>query len=172
MRLAGIVVMALGVCVVAGGIVGLALDRKATSVTTAGGGPSSAAPSPSAATATSTPSPLETPQQFLDLHARALRSGDVGFLLGRLHPVVIARFGEDACRSAVTRLIDPTAAFTVKRVDPPAPYVYATDTRSTTVPATLAVLVDRVRQGKTSELTLHLTPVDSRLRWFTDCGLP
>jgi hypothetical protein len=168
-RLAGIALTGLGLAVAITGVVGWALDRgsSSTAATTALSSPS-ATP---AATPTATPSPQETPQQFLDMLAQAMRTGDVAFMLNRLHPVVIARFGSDVCRTAVAKLTDPTAAFNVKRVDAPAPYDYRTDTRSTTVAETTAVTVDRTRQGQTAQLTVHVTLVDARFRWFTDCGL-
>jgi hypothetical protein len=168
-RRAGVAVIALGVCVAAGGVAGLVLNRgAATPVASTSSG---ASLSPSAgASASATPVPVETPEQFLAQLAQAMRGGDASFMLARLHPAVIARFGEAACRAAVAKLTDATAAFIVISVGPPAPYVYTTGTTSTTVPGTLPVTVDRTRQGVIMESTVHLTPVGSQLRWFTDCA--
>lgn len=159
-RRAGIALTALGVCAAAAGAAGLTADR----------GPSAPAPSGPSASASATPAPVETPQRFLDELAQAMRSGDVDFMAARLAPAVIARFGDTACRAAVARFTDPTAAFIVIHVAPPAPYVYTTDTRSTTVPGTLAVTSDQTHQGTIMEVTVHLTPVGDQLRWFTDCS--
>lgn len=171
-RRTGIALMVAGAAVAAGGVAGLIVGRTSSPMTTTSGIPSATASAAAQPTATATPATLETPQQFLDLLAQAMRSGDVGFMLSRLHPVVIARFGEDACRSKLSRLTDPSASFTVQHVEPPAPYVYTTDTRSTTVPGTYAVTVLHTQQGATSQAVVHITPVGALFRWFTDCAAP
>ena len=161
------------------GLVGLLLDRTDETSASAAGTSTSGAPSPSVAAATVAPAPLsttstlapvESPAEFLALLAAAYRSDDVNFLVSRLNPAVIERFGDEACRANLTFTPDPTAAFTVKSVSAPQPYEYKTDTRTTTVPNTLFVDVDQVGGGSTQAVTVHLTPVDGRLTWFRNCA--
>src|SRR5438105_3487397 len=125
--------VAVGACGVIVGAVGLATDRRlsaapASSTTgrsspapTSSASPPSATGRPSTAPGSlSSPTPTvpppaptsatvatETPAEFLDALAAALRSGDDGFLLDRLHPAVIQRFGVDLCRRHVATLHDP-----------------------------------------------------------------
>jgi hypothetical protein len=160
------------------GVVGLLVDR--TDETSASAAATStSAPSPSVASATvapapslsttSTLAPVESPAEFLELLAAAYRADDVDFLVSRLNPAVIERFGVDACRANLTFVPDPTAAFTVKSVSAPQPYDYKTDTRTTTVPDTLFVDVDQAGGGSTQAVTVHLTPVGGKLTWFRNC---
>ena len=50
--------------------------------------------------ATTTPAP-QTVEAFLEEFNTAVADGDVEFLTGRLHPVVIGLYGEDVCRAFV-----------------------------------------------------------------------
>jgi hypothetical protein len=157
------------------GVVGLLVDRTDVSATAAAPETSTTTASTTVApsvslTTTSTVPPTETPQEFLTLLATAYRKDDVDFLVSRLNPAVIDRFGVDACRANLTFPPDPTAAFTVKNVSAPMPFEYTTDTRSTTVPDTLFVDVDQVGGGSEVSVTVHLTPVDGKLTWFRNCG--
>lgn len=159
------------------GLVGLLVDR--TDETAASPAPTTSSASsvasatvtpPVSLTTTTTVAPTETPEEFLTSLAAAYRTDDVDFLVTRLNPAVIDRFGDEACRANLTFPPDPTAAFTVKAVSAPMPYDYATDTRTTTVPDTLFVDVDQVGGGSTVAVTVHLTPIDGKLTWFRNCG--
>src|SRR5207247_260153 len=66
-------------------------------------------------------------------------------------------------------LKDPTARFVVQHVDPPAPYEYASDGESTTVPNARTVTVKRTADGTTSTQSVHLAPRGRQLTWFTMC---
>lgn len=131
--------------------------------------PTTTPPGPTSTSPTAT-APSETPESFLAQLASALRTGDTKFLDARLHPAVIERFGEAACIAALPALTDPTAAFTVKSVEKPAPYEWKIGDKSTTVPDTVAVQVTRTRKGQALDVTVHVTLVDGTYRWFTDCS--
>ena len=162
------------------GLVGLLVDRTdetaaspAPETTSATASPTSAASTtiaPTESLTTTSTVPAETPEVFLGLLAAAYRTDDVDFLVSRLNPAVIERFGVDACRANLTFTPDPTAAFTVKSVSEPQPYDFKTDTRTTTVPNTLFVDVDQVGGGSTQAVTVHLTPLNGQLTWFRNCG--
>ena len=129
-------------------------------------------PVPTTATATATPA-AETPTAFLAALANALHAGDSNFLLGRLNPVVIARYGESACRSAVATYTDPTAAFTVISVSAPADFTYSAGTHNTVVPNTVTVQAHVTLKGKTTDLPVHVSRNSSgEFTWYTDCSAP
>ncbi len=115
----------------------------------------------------------ETPAEFLSALATAVREGDVDFQLERLHPAVIERYGEDACRADLVTRTDPTHAFEVTTVrDQPEPFDYASDGLSETIPETVVVDANVTDNGQTQAVTTHLVEVDGEFRYFTDCGTP
>jgi hypothetical protein len=132
-------------------------------------------PSPSE---TSSPEPaetsaVETPEEFFALFAEAIRTGDVQFLLERLHPVVLERYGARQCRSAVASIAnDPDFEAKVRTVSDPGPYEFASDGQSATVEDTLTVGVTFTNANGSSRQDAHVAYVDGVLRWFTDCGDP
>ena len=119
----------------------------------------------------------ETSKQFIARLATAVSTGDTKFLLQRLNPAVIDRYGTALCRGYLSTLKDPTRKLVVQHVSPPGPFVYATDGESTTVPKALAVTVLSTFRGQTSTQTVHIaprgtpggTPRDKQLTWFTEC---
>ena len=52
----------------------------------------------------------ERPAAFLAELVQALRTGNTSFLLARVDPALISRYGEQACRSAIPGLFDPTVS--------------------------------------------------------------
>jgi hypothetical protein len=122
-------------------------------------------------TAPPTTTPAETPEEFLADLAAAFRASDVEFKLARLHPAVIERFGEELCRTYLSTIApDASAAFVVTSVSEPADYDWTIAGQTTTVPETVSVEVTRTANGVASAATVHLTPVDGQLRWYTDCS--
>ena len=126
---------------------------------------------------------LPRPPATLDLQAltvsftqtlgAALASGDTTTLYDTLDRAVIERYGDAQCRVALAGLTDPTAAFTVKLVGAPAPFMWSTDGLSTLIPDTLTVDVARTRDGQVIDQQIHLPLVDQQhLSWLTDCGNP
>jgi len=130
------------------------------------------APSTTQEPTTTTTVPAETPQQFLDALATAFATGDGEFAFSRLHPQVIARYGEDQCRARMTEISDPTAAFEVVAVSEPADYTWVTDSLSSVAQNTLSVDVIRTAGGTQVSVTVHITEIDGQFHWFTDCGNP
>ncbi len=115
----------------------------------------------------------ETPEQFLAALASAIREGDADFQLERLHPEVLERYGEDACRAAIDTRTDPTRAFAVTQVrDDPEPFDYTSDGRTETIAATVVVEARVTTSGTTAPQDVHLARVDGELRYFSDCGTP
>jgi hypothetical protein len=129
----------------------------------------SEAPSPEPTETTA----AETPEEFFALFADAIRTGDVEFLLVRLHPVVLERYGRQQCRSQVATIAnDPGFDAKVRTVSDPGPYEFATDGQSATVEDTLTVGVTFTNANGSSRQDAHVAYIDAELRWFTDCGDP
>jgi hypothetical protein len=161
---AGVVTIGVGV---AGQIAGWGEkteDRDETVAPTATSAPAGAT--------TSTTLPAEDPAQFLLALGNAFRVGDTNFLMSRLNPAVIGRYGTPQCLSTLATAQDPSAEFIVKTVSEPIEFAWTTDERTVTVPGTLTVEVDRVQRGVTQAAALHLTAVDGQFTWFVDCGNP
>jgi len=155
----GIVV---GLILLAVGVVGL-VDHWGNS-TTAGRSPISTQ-GPSNAS-------IETPQGFLKKLASALRSNNVAFLVARLNPAVIHRYGERQCRSYLPSIADPTVQLTVQQLGRPTNFEWTTDGESSTIARTQSVIVTFVAHGSATTQTVHITLVDRHYTWFTDCGTP
>lgn len=154
--------MATGLGVTLVGVVGLAAGLGETTTR------SEAVTPPSGSTTTSVAA--ETPEEFLTALAAAFRNGDTTFLYDRLHSAVIDRYGEQACRLDIATATDPTAKIDVIRVEGTADYSWTSDGQTTVIPDTVSVRVTRVSRGVTVETVVHMTPVDGRFRWFTDCN--
>ena len=148
-------------------VLGLVLDWGSTDA------PSVAASPPHAA-ATATPTtPVESSSAFFASFVKAIHDGDTTWLLARLHPAVIERYGEAQCRTAVASLRDPTFAVSLSSAGTPSDYVYASDGRSTTVPNTATFDSQGTVQGQASTTRqYHFALVDGRYRTFLDCGNP
>jgi hypothetical protein len=112
----------------------------------------------------------ETPEQFLAALQRAEREGDAAFRLVRLHPAVIERYGEEACRAFVSEPADPTSQFEIVRIDHTGAWDYTSDGKTTTIADTVFVVTNRVALGQEQQqVDVHVAPVDGTQRWFTDC---
>jgi hypothetical protein len=111
----------------------------------------------------------ETPKQFIARLAAAVRTGDTTYLFQHLNPAVIQRYGTSLCRGYLSTLKDPTRKLVVQQIGKPAPFAYASDGESTTVPKTLAVTVVSTFHGQKSTQTVHITPRGTQFTWFTEC---
>jgi len=114
----------------------------------------------------------EKPAAFLASFVRALRSKDAAFLYDRLDPVVIARYGAPACRSAVPGLFDSTVALKLTSVNGPSTFTYASDGKSVRVPDVYTFDVTGVVFGQAATRHYHLALLDGRFHTFLDCGTP
>jgi len=158
-------VAATGLILAVVGVAGALGDWGATTSTAA-----AKKPAPST---TAPPAKTETPEQFLDELATAVRGGDVSFQLSRLHPAVIGRYGTDQCRADIVTRTDPSRRYVVKSVSPTArPYEYASDGQSVTIAEAITVEADVVDHGQTQPVTLHLAKADGGYAYFSDCGTP
>lgn len=155
---------------------GAPIASPATSASPAPAATSTPTPTPSP-TPTPTPSPTPDPdtlaKAFLVDLVGAIRAGDADSMLPRLHPAVIDRYGEAACKQELeTRSADPTYEIVVQVVRPPAAWDYTLDGATTTIPDAWTVDADVTALGQVTARELHIAPIDGEVRWFTDCGTP
>jgi hypothetical protein len=120
---------------------------------------------------TTTTTPPENPVSFLGLLGAAIRTGDTEFLVSRLHPAVIERFGEATCRAEVATLHDPTSQFTVKSVGTAETWNWTIGKQSTPIANAIPLAVTRVAYGQSLSATVHVVIIDGKGRWFNDCAL-
>ena len=143
------------------------------------GGPAAAAETDAGDTAASDQveqaDPVDTPhpvEEFVTRFAEAVRSGDHGFLIDRLHPAVFDRYGASQCEAYIPIVINTDLRLLVRDASEPGPYVWETDGVSGDVAAAYTVVVARIELGETVIQEIHLARSDGELRWFTDCGVP
>jgi hypothetical protein len=106
--------------------------------------------------------------------AAAIRGGDAAFLLARLHPAVLERYGEDQCRAVTDGLASPGLDLEVLDVGAPEAWDWQLDgeTVSTRVDEAVPVRVRRTDGASSEETEIHVAETEGVLRWFTDCGDP
>ena len=138
--------------------------------------PTVPSPSSSSAPATSTPGPTtqpgETVAAFLARWTAAFRTDDSAFLLQRLNPIVIARYGVPACLQAIHRQLDPAEVNVLRASSGPATWTWVASGRSVQVADVYTAQIDRTFQGKTTAVTFHFAMVGATLTWFDACGTP
>ena len=114
----------------------------------------------------------ETPQGFFDQYSQAMQTGNTGFLLDRLHPVVIDMYGAPACQNRLEELLNPTLQAQVTGVEGPTPWLFERDGQVHEIRRTHNVDVTITVAGEPSDRQTHLEQIDGLQRWFTDCGDP
>jgi len=124
----------------------------------------------STSTTTTTVAP-EDPAEFMNALIDAQAAADVDFLTARLHPEVLTRYGgAEPCRTYLESITFP--AITLREINDPAPWDFATDGLVTTFPDAIGVEIQRIVDGETIIQELHIVYAGPELRWFTDCGEP
>lgn len=162
-----VALIALGAIAIVAGTLGLVLGWGSAP------GPSPAAsPAPRPTEATSSTNPSEQPAVFLASFVQALRGGDATFLFDRLDPAVLARYGEQQCRTSIPHLFDPTAALKLRSTTGPTAFDYASDGKSVAVADVDVLAVDGVLGGQPVTRDYHVAQVDGLFRIFFDCGDP
>lgn len=166
----GIAILGVGIATMAVSILGVTFEwGKETTVTA----------DRTTTTSENKPGMPETVNEFAKKWQQAFRSGDVDFLVARLHPAPIERYGEAACRESIKRQTpDPGWTITVKKVSELGLYDYTSDQLSTVVNGVYTVTAVRQtgrgsQTGQESppvESDIHLALVEGKVRWFSDCG--
>jgi len=151
---------------------GLILDWGSHSARRPAAAASTTSTASTAPTASTAASRSEAPQAFFDRFVAAVRGGDQSFLFGRLHPEVLARYGDAQCRTAAAGLADPAATLRLVNVTGPGTYAYASDGRSKVVADSYTFTADGTASGRTGPRDYHFALVAGSFRIFLDCGTP
>jgi hypothetical protein len=114
----------------------------------------------------------ETPQAFFDLYSQAMQMGNAGFLLDRLHPVVIDMYGAPVCQTYLEGILEPTLQAQVNSVEGPMPWMFERDGQVHEIRRTYNVDLTITVGGEPSDRQAHLEQIDGLQTWFTDCGDP
>ncbi len=172
----GAALAALGLISIVVGAVQLVVDDE--------GGSVAARPSPSieptgSPTPTGSPSaepteePAETPEEFYAALSAAIVGGNQRFLITRLHPFTLERYGARQCRTYLLGLQVPGWELEVLSLEGEGPFVYETDGLQRDVEGATTVRIRFTEDGSTfTETDGHIVLVGNRYRWFTDCGTP
>jgi hypothetical protein len=138
--------------------------------------PATPSPSPNSTPSTSVPGPTtqpgETVASFLARWTAAFQTDDSAFLLSRLNPIVIARYGVPACLQAIHRQLDPAEVNVLQSSSGPATWTWVASGRSVQVADVYTAHIDRTFQGQTGPVTFHFALVSGTLTWFDACGTP
>jgi hypothetical protein len=122
---------------------------------------------------TTTAVPVEDIEGFVGDFVAAYAASEDTFLLDRLHPVVIDRYGGEACAVFIGDSFAPSGLRLVAiRSVTPEPFDYASDGLTRVVPDAVTVVVTLEDSSGTTEQTFHFAPADGRYRIFIDCGTP
>jgi hypothetical protein len=96
----------------------------------------------------------------------------VDFLAANLHPDVAQRYGEDTC-TAYLESVPAETSIQVRSIDGPVPWDWTTnDGFVATYQNTWSVEIERLAGSQTLVQVMHISEVDYRIVWFTDCGEP
>lgn len=171
---------ALGAVLLLVGVIGWVLDGDDAEAAVAAEPASSSAPTSTVSTTTSTTTSTtvapttqapvttvagETVEEFAAAYTAALDAGDLGFLFDRLHPTVVTRFGEQACRDYVASEIALIRDYRVTGpVSGPTPRVFEGES----VEVLEAPVTFRFR-GEEFQTVGSFAVVDGQIRWFTSC---
>ncbi|MGH2682888.1 MAG: hypothetical protein ACRDIX_06615 [Actinomycetota bacterium] len=166
----GLLLLAIGPLLLLTGAIGLALTP-ATRETAA---PTSS-PEPTGSPTgepTDEPAPPETAEAFVASFNRAQANSNVRFLVARLHPEVIERYGRAQCRAYLGEVAGTVRDVEIRRTSQLGEAEYATDGESVVVEDAYRLRISLTANGEptTGQMTLGL--VGTELRWFTDCGDP
>ena len=112
----------------------------------------------------------ETVESFAGAFAVALAEGDLDFLFDRLHPAVIANFGEDTCRAYIETTFLAVSDYRITgAVQGPRVENVPLGSRSIRVEEFFEAPVAFEFQGETIEATGTFAREGDQIRWFTTC---
>ena len=179
MRTIAVALMAIGVLVAAGGVVGMvasddgppappsAIETAPERTAEPGGAPSSTTTSPASTSTTTVEQAVRT---FVPELVAAIRKGDNDFKFARLHPAVIERYGEK-CKDGLSGA-QPDFVIDVVSVGVAEPWDWVTDGVTATIVATPVTVKRSSAGGVLIDGVIHLAEAEGEMRWFTDCGTP
>lgn len=138
-------------------------------------------------TPVSTPTPTVTPATppstavvadpadipaFMDELGEAIANGTDELLFTSLHPAVLERYGNQACRRYTRSTQLQGLDLEYVSANGPEPWDWVLDDRTTTIPDGWTVTVNWHDPNVDEAREVHIAPSDGTWRWFTDCGDP
>jgi hypothetical protein len=115
----------------------------------------------------------ETPEAFFEKLSTAIRDRDSEFLFERLHPFVIDRYGDAACRAYLGQLAVPAYDAHVAAVGASGRWDWSTDNLTRSVLDATTVQLRTTNDGVSfREAEGHVVVGRKVVSWFTDCGTP
>jgi len=118
--------------------------------------------------------PADRVVSFYEGFNQAMADGDAAFLFETLHPAVLERYGEEACRTRLEEVVqDPIVVEVLELVDFGV-WTYDQDEVLADIEHTYSVEVRlTLPDGSTVEQEAHVAlREDASVGWFTDCGEP
>lgn len=111
--------------------------------------------------------------QFYALFNAAQSAGDYQAMYDLLHPVVLERYGEDACAAYLESVVNPAVIIEPIETTGYGKWNFERDDRTDPVENTFAVNVIIHNADEAIEAEAHLAKYEAAvLGWFTDCGDP
>lgn len=108
----------------------------------------------------------QTVEEFFVEHVEAIESGDVDFLVSRLHPVVLGMPSADLCRAFIEREILALGNYRIAG-DVAGPV--SQEVAGSAVPELYSVPVTFEFQGQSFTGVATFAPVEAQMHWFTEC---
>jgi hypothetical protein len=142
-----------------------------TSTTTTSTTTTSSTTSTTTTSTTTTVPPTESIEQFVELYRDAIESGDVDFLMARLHPVVTEGFGAELCRGWIERVILSLEDYQlVGAVEGPTDRSFTTPAGTGVLEGTYAAPVSFAIGGQTFEVEAGFVPIGGEVFWLGECA--
>jgi hypothetical protein len=118
----------------------------------------------------------EAVKSFIEVFNTAAQDRDPELLYGLLHPAVLDRYGQEACRSYLETGItsaETPVEMSYGSAEALGTWEWQTDGLSTSIDYVYRVQVQLSAGDQSASQQIHLAvPGDDSVRWFTDCGVP
>lgn len=121
-------------------------------------------------TTSTTTAPTETVEEFVIAFAAAIASGDVDFLINRLHPAVVGGFGPALCRTWIeTEILELVDYQVTGPAVGPRTQTFTTPAGTGTIEDAFSAPVSFVFQGQKFDAGGDFALVDGEMRWMGQC---
>lgn len=121
-------------------------------------------------TTSTTTAPTETVEEFVLAFAAAIASGDVDFLVNRLHPAVVGGFGPALCRTWIeTEILELVDYQVTGPAVGPRTQTFTTPAGTGTIEDAFSAPVSFLFQGQKFDAEGDFALVDSEMRWMGQC---
>lgn len=109
---------------------------------------------------------------FVEDLGAAIAAGRSRFLFNNLHPAVLERYGEQACRQYTSTARITGLSLEYIGSNGPEAWDWVLDAVTTPIPDAWTVTLVWRQPGLEEQREIHIAPTGATWRWFTDCGDP